>query len=180
MGATAVTIWNWVRAFFVVGIALVVQESIMVDIHIDGAHPDVMFLIAVAAGYVAGAGRGPVIAFVAGIGADLFAPTTFGMSALVFALLAYCVAVATFSFVRSSAALQVLTGAVGTAAGLSLYAMLGALLGFPKMIQLQLVPAIAVAVPAAAILAVPAIRSMQWAMSPRTSSVRSPQRARLW
>ncbi len=28
----------------------------MVDIHFDGAHPDVMILVAVAAGYVAGPG----------------------------------------------------------------------------------------------------------------------------
>jgi rod shape-determining protein MreD len=176
-----VTAWTWVRAGVVIALAVVVQESLLVDIHFDGAHPDVLILVAVAGGYVAGPGRGPVIGFVAGVAADLFVPTTFGMSSLVYAVLAYCVAVAAFSLVRTSVALQVVAGGLGTAAGLCLYATLGALLGFPKMLQLQLVPAIAVATPAAVILAVPVIRLMQWAMTPRSAaSLRPTQGARLW
>jgi rod shape-determining protein MreD len=175
-----VTVWNWVRAAVVVLIAVVVQESLMLDVQFRGAHPDVLILVAVAAGYVCGPGRGPVIGFAAGVAADLFLPTTFGMSALVFAVLAYCVAIAAFSFVRTSLALQIVAGAAGTAAGLCLYATLGALLGYPKMIQLELIPALAVATPVAAILAVPAVRLMQWAMLPRTSSLRPSQRAKLW
>jgi rod shape-determining protein MreD len=176
-----VTGWNWARALLVVGLAVVVQESLMVDIHFDGAHPDVLILVAVAAGYVAGPGRGPVIGFLAGVAADLFVPTTFGMSSLVYAVLAYFVAIAAFNLVRTSLALQVAAGGLGTAAGLCLYATLGALLGYPQMLRLELVPAIAVATPAAAILAVPTIRLMQWAMTPRSAvSLRPTQRARLW
>jgi rod shape-determining protein MreD len=180
MGAAALTVWNWLRAGVVVVLALVVQESLLIHIQFDGAHPDVMMLVAVAAGFVAGAGRGPVIGFGAGIAADLFVTTPFGMTGLVGAVLAYCVAVASFSLVRTSPTLQVVAGAAGTAAGLCLYATLGGLLGYPKMLQLQLVPALVVAIPAAAILAIPVIRLMQWAMRPSPVSLRPRERSRLW
>ena len=174
------TMWNWVRAGLVVILALLVQESLLVHVHFHGAHPDVMILVAVAAGFVAGAGRGPVIGFGAGIVADLFLTTPFGMTALVGAVLAYGVAVASFSLVRTSPTLQIVAGAAGTAAGLCLYATLGALLGYPKMLQLQLIPALVVATPSAAILAIPVIRLMQWAMRPSPASLRPGERARLW
>ena len=118
--------------------------------------------------------------FGAGIVADLFLPTTFGMSALVGAVLAYCVAVSTSSLVRSSLALQVVTGAAGTAAGLCLFATLGALLGFPEMLKLDLVPALALSSPVAAVLAVPAIRLTGWAVAPRSTSVRPNVQSRSW
>jgi rod shape-determining protein MreD len=175
-----VTLWNWVRAGVVIVLSLLFQESVLIHIHFDGAHPDVMLLVAVAGGFVAGAGRGPVIGFGAGLASDLFLPTPFGMTALVGALIAYCVAVASFSLVRTSPTLQVVAGAAGTAAGLCAFATLGALLGYPKMLQLELVPALVVATPAAVVLAVPAIRLMQWAMRPSPASLRPRERARLW
>ena len=134
------------------------QQTFLVHLRVGGTHPDEMFLVAVAAGYVAGPGRGAVVGFSLGLAADLFLPTTFGMSALVGAVLAYGVGVATSSLVRSSLALQVVTGAVGTAAGLCLYATLGAVLGYPLMLKLDLVPALALSTPVAALLAVPAMR----------------------
>jgi hypothetical protein len=136
-----------------------------------------MFLVPVAAGYVGGGSKGTVIGFGSGVIADLFVPTTFGMSALVGAVLAYCVAVATSGLVRSSVPLQVVAGAGGTAAGLCLYATLGAVLGYPKMVTIQLVPALVIGTPTAAILAVPAMRLMRWALGARTAAEREGARA---
>ena len=171
---------NWLRTGAVVLIALVIQQTVLVHIRAGDAHPDDMFLVAVAAGYVAGPGRGAVLGFSAGIVADLFSPTTFGMSAFVGAVLAYCVAVSTSSLVRSSLALQVVTGAAGTAAGLFLFATLGAVLGFPEMLKLDLVPTLAVSTPVAAVLAVPAIRLTGWAMATRSATVRPSAQSRPW
>ncbi len=108
---------SWLRSGLMVLVALTVQQTLLVHLTVGRVHPDVMFLVAVAAGYTAGPGRGSAIGFISGLAADLFVPTPFGMTALVGAVLAYCVAVATSSLVRTSLALQVVTGAVGTAAG---------------------------------------------------------------
>jgi rod shape-determining protein MreD len=170
MGATTVTAGNWARAAVVVILALLVQHAVLDHLRIAGTHPDVMFLVAVAAGYVGGPGRGAVVGFGVGVAADLLVPTTFGMSALVGALLAYGIALATSSLVRSSIALQVVTGAVGTAAGLCLYATLGAVLGYPGMLTHDLVPALAVSTPVAAVFAVPAMRLVGWAIASESAA----------
>jgi rod shape-determining protein MreD len=178
MGATTVTAGNWVRAAAVVLVALLVQQALLDHLRIAGTHPDVMLLVAVAAGYVGGPGRGVVVGFGAGVVADLFLPTTFGMSALVGALLAYGIAVATSSLVRSSIGLQVVTGAAGTALGLCMYATLGAVLGYPEMITHDLVPALAVSTPVAAVLSVPAMRLLAWAITSDAAARRAGIRTR--
>jgi rod shape-determining protein MreD len=137
-------------------------------LRVAGAYPDVTFLVAAAAGYVAGPSRGIVVGFAAGVVADLFVPTPFGMSALVGALIAYFVAIATKSLVRSSPALQIVSGAAATAAGLCAFAILGAVLGYPKMLDLQLAPALVISTPFAALLAVPATRLLDWAVGPKS------------
>lgn len=174
------SVGNWLRAGLLVFVALIVQQTLLVHITVGSSHPEDMFLVAVAAGYVAGPGRGAVIGFGAGIVADLFVPTTFGMSALVGAVLAYSVGTVTSSLVRTSLALQIVTGAAGTAAGLCLYATLGAVLGYPSMLNLDLVPALALSTPAAALLAVPAIRIAHWAVVARSASARPKIGSRSW
>jgi hypothetical protein len=161
-------------------VALTVQQTLLVHLRVGATHADDMFLLAVAAGYAAGPGRGAVVGFISGIAADLFMPTTFGMSALVGAVLAYWVGVTTSSLVRSSFALQVVTGAAGTAAGLSLYATLGAVLGYPTMLHLDLAPALALSTPVAAVLAVPAIRFARWAMVESSPTQRPKVGSRSW
>jgi rod shape-determining protein MreD len=178
VGAVAVSFASCVRIALVVLLTLVVQQALLVHLRVAGAHPDVVFLLAVAAGYVAGPALGPVIGFCSGLASDLLLPTPFGMSALVGAVLAYCVAVVTSSLVRSSLALQFVTGAGGTAAGLCLYAALGAVLGYPKMLELELVPALVVSTPVAAVLAVPAIGLLRWALTDRTAGERAGLRSR--
>ena len=67
-------------------ITLVVVVSEMVEVvllqHVDifGAHPSVMVLIPIVAGYIAGPAGGAAMGFAAGLVADLFLPTPFGFS----------------------------------------------------------------------------------------------------
>ena len=164
------SVGNWARAALVVLLALLVQQALLDHLRIAGTHPDVILLVAVAAGYVGGAGRGSIVGFGAGVAADLLLPTTFGMTALVGAVLAYGIAVTTSSLVRSSVALQVVTGAAGTAAGLCLYATLGAVLGYPAMLNHDLVPALAVSTPVASVLSVPTMRLVAWAITTESAA----------
>jgi hypothetical protein len=50
--------------------------------------------------------------------------------------------------------------------GLSVYAILGAVLGEPGILRTDLVPALVVATPAAVVLATPVVRLVAWAMPP--------------
>ena len=94
-----------------------------------------MLLLPIAAGYVAGPERGAVFGFAVGIAADLFLPTTFGLSALVGCLLGFGVGFATAGLVRSSWWLPPVVAAAATAAGLAAYAILGAVLGDPGIVR---------------------------------------------
>ena len=98
--------------------------------------------------------------------ADLFLPTTFGLSALVGCLLGYGTGLATRGLVRSSWWLPLIAAAGATAVGLSAYAILGAVLGEPGALSADLVPALAVATPAAVVLATPVVRMVGWALPP--------------
>lgn len=152
------------RASMVIVGALVLQHAVLDLMSIDGAHPDVMLLLPAAAGYAAGPERGAVFGFFAGLAADLLLPTTFGLSALVGCLLGYATGVATASLVRSSRWLPPVVFAATTAAGLAGYAVLGTMLGQNDPIGIYLPPALAVATPAAVLLALPVLRAVAWAV----------------
>lgn len=152
------------RASIVVVAALVLQHAVLDAITVGGAHPDVTLLLPVAAGYSAGPERGAIFGFCAGLAADLLLPTTFGLSALVGCILGYLTGVATASLVRSSWWLPPIIFALATAAGLCGYAILGTMLGQNDPIGVYLPPALVIATPAAAILALPVLRAVAWAV----------------
>jgi len=161
------TLTQLTRSMFVVFVVLVLQLTLVDSLRIDGAHPDLMLLLPVAAGLVGGPERGAMFGFFTGLVVDLFLPTTFGLSALVGCLLGFSVGMATTGLVRSSWWLGPLVAAAATAAGLVAYAVLGALLGQPQELTVFLAPALAVATPAAVVAAIPVLRLVGWAL--RTS-----------
>jgi rod shape-determining protein MreD len=152
------------RSTLVVVTVLVVQHTLLDSVRLDGAHPDLMMLLPVAAGYAAGPERGAVFGFAVGLVSDLFLPTPYGLSALVGCLLAYGTGVATRGLVRTSWWLPPVVAAAATAAGIVGYAILGAVLGQPGMLRAYLAPAIAVGAPSAALLALPVVRMVAWAV----------------
>ncbi len=154
------------RMTVVLFVVLAVQNTLLDSVRVAGAHPDAMLLLPVAAGYMAGPDRGAAFGFAAGLLADLFLPTTFGLSALVGCLLGYGTGLATRGLVRSSWWLPLVVAAGATAVGLSAYAILGVVLGEPGALTADLVPALAVATPAAVVLATPVVRMVGWAMPP--------------
>ncbi len=154
------------RSTIVLFVVLAVQNTLLDGVRVAGAHPESMLLIPIAAGYVGGPDRGAAYGFAAGLLADLFLPTTFGLTALVGCLLGYGTGLATRGLVRSSWWLPVIVAAGATAVGLSVYAILGAVLGQPGVLKTDLVPALVVATPAAAVLATPVVRMVTWAMPP--------------
>jgi len=154
------------RTTLVIFILLVVQHTLLDSVRLAGAHPEIMFLVPVMAGYCAGPERGASVGFAAGLAADLFLPTTFGLSALVGCLLGYSTGLATAGLVRSSWWLPPVVAAAATSAGLTAYAILGTVLGDPRLLAAYLPAALAVAVPAGAVLAIPVLRLVAWAVPP--------------
>ena len=152
------------RCSVVMVVVLIVQLTLLDSVRVAGAHAEAMLLLPIAAGYVAGPERGAGFGFAAGLLADLVLPTTFGLSALVGCLLGYGTGLATRGLVRSSWWLPPIVAAGATSVGLALYAILGAVLGQPGVVTTSLVPALVVAVPAAAVLATPVVRMVAWAL----------------
>jgi rod shape-determining protein MreD len=161
------------RLSLVVFVVLAVQDTVLDAVRVGGAHPDAVLLVAAAAGYVAGPERGAAMGFVTGLAADLLLPTTFGLTALVGCLLGFAAGTATSGLVRTSLWLGVLTMTAGCVAGLVGYAVLAALLGQPGTVSDELAPALVVATPAAAVLSVPVLAVVRWALPPAASPAAS-------
>ena len=154
---------NPVRLGVVVITALLLQVSLFSQFSFDGARPDVMILVAVAGGFVAGAERGAVIGFVSGLAYDLVLTTPLGLSAFVYTLVGYTVGAIGSSVVRSAAWIGPVVVAVGSAAGMVLYAVVAGLLGQAAFRGPPL-PAIVVVVAAVtAALAPIVVRAVRWA-----------------
>lgn len=154
-------------------VVLVVQHPLLDSVRVDGAHPEAMFLLAAAAGYVGGAERGAIVGFFVGLVADLFLPTPFGLTALVGCLVGFATGTATSGLVRSSRSLAVVSLTAGTVAALVGYGVLAAVLGRPGSLAVDLAPALVVATPAAAVLAVPVDALVRWAVPPPAPSASS-------
>lgn len=141
-----------------------VQQTLMLDLRIGGVHPDIMILLPVVAGIVGGPARGALMGFWAGLVADLFLPTPFGLSALVGCIVGFCVGTATLALDRSALWLPPLAALAGSALYVVLYAVVGSVIGQPQMIHVDLPRIVLVVSVANAVLALPALRMVTWAL----------------
>jgi rod shape-determining protein MreD len=152
------------RVTLVVFLFITVQQTLMLQLRIGAAHPDIMILLPVAAGIVGGPGRGATMGFWSGLVADLFLPTPFGLSALVGCLVGFAVGLATIPLDRTSWWLPMTTAVLASIAYLATYALLGSILGEPQMLHVDLTRIVVVVSVVNFVLAVPATRMVGWAM----------------
>jgi rod shape-determining protein MreD len=143
--------------------ALLLQTTVLARIRVFGVMPDFMLLVAIAAGIAAGPIRGAALGFASGMLIDLFLPTPLGLSALVFTLVAYGVAVANTGVLRSAWYIPVLTAGAASAAGVVLYAVIGGVLGEP-MVTGHLVTIAAVVGVSNAVLAPVGVKFVDWSL----------------
>jgi rod shape-determining protein MreD len=166
MPVVPVTGRAWLRVAAVGCIALVVQEGILNGLIVGGAHPDAFLLLAVAAGLVAGPQQGAVIAFVVGLVADLFVLTPFGLSSLVYVLVAFGAGTAaSLPGGRAPYGFQMTVALAGGVVGTLLFEGIGALLGQPKLPAHQLVVVAAVVGIANVVLVIPASAALSRAIN---------------
>lgn len=91
------------RLAAVILVAVVVQTTLASDVRVLGVAPDLMVLIGICAGLVAGAETGLVVGFFSGLAADAFLSSSpFGLSALTFCLVGLIVGVLRDNMLRDS------------------------------------------------------------------------------
>jgi rod shape-determining protein MreD len=134
-----------VRATLALALTLVVHLTLLSRLRIDGVRPDALLLVALMAGLVAGPERGAVVGFCAGLLADLFLQSPFGLSALAYCLVGFAVGSLQSGILRAAWWIPVVTGAAASVAGTVLYAVLGAMVGQTAFVSPRL-PVIALLV----------------------------------
>lgn len=163
----------WRLAVVVVG-ALVLQVSLFARFSYEGARPDVVVLVAIAGGLVAGAERGALVGFVAGLAFDALLTTPLGLSALVYCLVGYAVGATGSSVLRASRWVGPAMAATASVAGMFAYAVIGSLVGQPTFQGPELTDIVVVVAGVNAVLAPLAIRALRWARVDDTDRPRHP------
>ena len=156
---------NRLRLPLLLVIVLVLHQSLFAGVRVAEVRPEVMLLVAVTAGIVGGPERGAVIGFLCGLLTDLFVQTPLGLSALSFSLVAFAVGTVQSSVIRSAWWIPPVTAFIASAAGILLYAVLGAIIGRSQFLRPQVVVVAAVIGAVNAVLAPLAVRAMSWAMA---------------
>jgi rod shape-determining protein MreD len=154
-----------VRLAAVLVVAALLQVAVLDGLVVAGAHPDLFPVLAAAAGLVAGPQRGAVAAFAAGLVADLFVDTPYGLSALAFVLVAFGVGLLADAPVdRSSPAVRLLAVVGGSVACTIAFALVAGLLGQPGMVGVHVVLVASVVGAGAVLLGLPAVAALRWAL----------------
>ncbi len=143
---------------------LLLHTTVLAHVRVLGVMPDLMLLVAVAAGITGGPVRGAVMGFASGLAVDLFLRTPMGLSALVFTLVGYAMGVVDAGVLRPSWHLRSAAALLGSAGGVLLYAVVGAMLGEP-FVNLRLVTVVTVVALANAVLAPVVTRVVAWSLA---------------
>jgi rod shape-determining protein MreD len=119
--------------------ALLVHALLLPDVRVADVQPNLMLLLAVAGGIVAGPSSGALLGFAVGLLTDLlFLETPLGLSALVYCLVAYAVGTLQAGVLRANWWLPFVTALVACAAGEALFALVGAMLGERELVNSRL------------------------------------------
>ena len=162
-------------------VTLVIQLTVFVDVRLAGVAPELLALLALLAGFLAGPERGPTVAFCIGALWDIYLPTPLGLSAIVFAVVAYAVGSVEATLFHDSRTQLVAMAGIGTAAAVIGYALLGEVVGQRGLIDLEMLRVAALAALMNALLAPLAVPVMRWALRRefrRDPRARAPAAAR--
>jgi rod shape-determining protein MreD len=171
------------RVALVVLVVLMVQQTVMVALRIDGAHPDLLWLLPITAALLDGPETGAIVGFWAGLAFDLVLPTPFGLSALVGCLLGYSTGSLTAAVDPRAAWLKPVAALAGSVAADMLFAVLGAILGQQQMVEINFLSLFLVVGISSVVLVLPVNRLMRWALveeSNRRSLVSAQAGPRAW
>ncbi|HUS61403.1 MAG TPA: rod shape-determining protein MreD [Acidimicrobiales bacterium] len=147
----------------VIFVALLAHTTVLPDVGPQGVRPDVMLLLAIASGIVAGPERAAIIGFVAGMLGGMFVQAPLGLAALVYSIVGYAVGTLQAQVLRASWWIPIASAAVATAVGTVLYALVGAVVGQSHLVSPELVTIALVAAALNAVLAIAVVPAIAWA-----------------
>jgi rod shape-determining protein MreD len=177
-----VTARSVVRVAFVIFLVLMVQQTMVVALRVGGVHPDLLWLLPITAALADGPETGGIVGFWAGLAFDLVLPTPFGLSALVGCLLGYAVGALTTAVDPRTTWLKPVAALTGSVAADMLFAVLGAILGQPQMVQIDFVALFLMISISSVVFVLPVSRLMRWALAGENNlhSLVSAHDQRLW
>jgi rod shape-determining protein MreD len=147
--------------------AMVVHSAVFSQLRFFGVMPELMLLLAVAAGLEAGPAYGALAGFLTGMIADLFLPTPLGLSALVYSLTGYMTGVTKAGLLEAAWWFPIAVAFVASSAGTGLFALAGSMLGEKSMLGLHVTVVMLVVGILNALLALPVLRVVRWALVAR-------------
>ena len=156
-----------VKVPLVVLLVLTIQMSWLSGLRNAGVHADAMLLLPIAAGIVGGAESGALVGFLAGLAADIFLLTPFGLSALVYCLVGFGVGAVQGNVIRAAWWISPLTAIAASAGGVVLYGIVGAVVGQTQLLHADLFAIAGWVAVINGLLAIPVVRLMQWAQKDR-------------
>lgn len=151
-------------------VAVVLHTAVLPQLRVAGVGADLLLLVGVAAGLAGGSSRGVVVGFLAGLLADCFLSTPFGLSALCGGLVGFGAGAHAETVVRAAAWIPAATAAVASASGVALFAALGTVLGERGLVDRRLVTVAVVVGVANGLLLPLVLPPVRWATRPRDDS----------
>jgi rod shape-determining protein MreD len=150
-------------------VAAVVVHRIVADVvTVGGTSPDTLLVVAAAAGLVGGPRRGAVIGFSAGLAADLFLLTPFGLAALVYCVVGYASGEFSGTVVRSARWIPLVAVSIAATLGQVLFAFAAATVGWGQLVSAKLPLAALTIGVLGGTLALAVTPAMAWAIRDRT------------
>ena len=159
-------------------VVLLLQLTVFVEVRVAGVAPELPALVAVLAGLLAGPHRGSLVAFAVGLTWDVYLTTPLGLAAVSFALVAYALGGITEDLFHDSRTQTVMLATTGTAACVTVYALLGEVLGQRGLLDDDLLKIVLVSSAMNALLSLAAAPAMRWALGsgrPRPSLYSVPR-----
>jgi rod shape-determining protein MreD len=109
--------------------ALLLQSTVFAQMKLFGVRPELLYLVTIVIAVLEGPGEGMVVGFAGGLAQDFLLNQPKGLTALTLTLLGYGVGLLRQYIVSPSPLLPTMLVAVGTAAGVVFYEIVGFLLG---------------------------------------------------
>ena len=153
------------RLIIVYLFALLLQLTFFSQVRVAGVAPELPALVAILAGLFAGPRRGSVIAFCAGLMWDVYLSTPLGLAAASFVIVACTLGGITEDLFHDTRLQSMLLVFVGTAAMVTVYALLGEVVGQRGLIDDRLPRVVLIASGWNALLSLVAAPAVRWAVA---------------
>jgi len=152
-----------VRYAIAIGSAAFLQFALVSQFRLGGVSADLLLVLAIAAGIHSGLERGAIVGFACGLALDLMVVTPFGLGAVSCMAAAVVASLMGDATVHAARRLLGVVALVAAAVGTALFALAGAVLGHPGMLDGHLLSVLLVVSATSALLVFPVLRVCAWA-----------------